>query len=70
MNFWYVVRVLQFRAELEGLIRELVSLEEAIDRLRLRRNDLGTDAYLSELESLLLELALVQREIDEVRSSE
>jgi hypothetical protein len=57
-------------AELEGLIRELVSLEEAIDRLRLRRNDLGTDAYLSELESLLLELALVQREIDEVRSSE
>ena len=57
-------------AELEGLIRELVSLEEAIDRLRLRRDDLGDDAYLSELESLLLELALVQREIDEVRSSE
>jgi hypothetical protein len=28
------------------------------------------DAYLSELQSLLVELALVQREIDEVRSSE
>ncbi|MEE8543191.1 MAG: hypothetical protein V3S94_04975 [Gammaproteobacteria bacterium] len=57
-------------AELAGLIGELVSLEEAIDRLRLRRNDLSDDAYLSELESLLLELALVQREIDEIRGSE
>ena len=56
--------------ELEGLIGELTTLEEAIDRLRLRRDDLGNDAYLSELQSLLLELALVQREIDEVRSSE
>ncbi len=57
-------------AELEGLIGELVSLEEALGRLRLRRNDLSDDAYLSELESLLIELALVQREIDEVRGSE
>lgn len=57
-------------AELEGLIGELATLEEAIDRLRLRRDDLGDDAYLSELQSLLLELALVQREIDEVRGSE
>ena len=57
-------------AELEGLIGELTTLEEAIDRLRLRRDDLGDDAYLSELQSLLLELALVQREIDEVRGSE
>ena len=57
-------------AELEGLIGELATLEEAIDRLRLRRDELGDDAYLSELQSLLLELALVQREIDEVRGSE
>ncbi len=57
-------------AELEGLIGELTTLEEAIDRLRLRRDELGDDAYLSELQSLLLELALVQREIDEVRGSE
>ena len=57
-------------AELEGLIGELTTLEEAIDRLRLRRDDLGDDAYLSELQSLLLELALVQREIDEVRGFE
>ncbi len=57
-------------AELEGLIGELTTLEEAIDRLRLRRDDLGNDAYLTELQSLLLELALVQREIDEVRGSD
>lgn len=57
-------------AELEGLIGELVSLEEAIDRLRLRRSELSNDAYLSDLETLLLELALVQREIDEIRGTE
>ena len=57
-------------AELEGLIGELGVLEEQIEVLRLRRNEMDDDAYLSELQNLLVELALVQREIDEVRSSE
>jgi hypothetical protein len=57
-------------AELEGLIGELGVLEEQIEVLRSRRNEMDDDAYLSELQSLLVELALVQREIDEVRSSE
>ena len=31
---------------------------------------MDSDVYLGELQDLLLELALVQREIDEIRSSE
>jgi hypothetical protein len=56
--------------ELEGLIGELSILEEQIDLLRTRRDEMENDAYLGELQDLLLELALVQREIDEVRDAE
>ena len=57
-------------AELEGLIGELTVLEEEIEILRSRRSEMDSDVYLGELQDLLLELALVQREIDEIRSSE
>ncbi len=57
-------------AELEILIGEMGVLEEEIDLLRLRRSEMDNDVYLSELQSVLLELALVQREIDQIRSSE
>jgi len=56
--------------ELEGLIGELGVLENDIEHLKSRRDELDSGVYLSELQSLLLELALVQREIDEVRGSE
>jgi len=56
--------------ELEGLIGELDVLEEDIDRLRARRDEMETDVYLGELQDLLLELALVQREIDAIRTAE
>ena len=45
-------------------------LEGQIDALRGRRDEMENDAYLEELQSLLLELALVQREIDEARAGE
>ena len=57
-------------AELEILISELGVLEEDIDLLRSRRAEMASDVYLGELQELLLELALVQREIDEIRSAE
>jgi hypothetical protein len=57
-------------AELEILIGEMGVLEEEIDLLRSRRSEMDNDVYLSELQSVLLELALVQREIDQIRSSE
>ncbi len=57
-------------AELESLIGELGVLEEEIEQLRLRRSGMDNDVYLTELQSVLLDLALVQREIDELRGSE
>ncbi len=57
-------------AELEGLIGEMTILEEEIDLLRSRRDEMDSDTYLGELQDLLLGLALLQREIDEIRSSE
>ena len=56
--------------ELEDLIGELGVLEEDIDRLRARRDEMVIDIYLGELQDLLLALALVQREIDEIRTAE
>ncbi|MFL2546072.1 MAG: hypothetical protein ACJ0SL_01720 [Candidatus Rariloculaceae bacterium] len=57
-------------AELEVLIGELGDLEESIDELRAQRESMDNDEYLAQLQELLLELALVQREIDEIRSAE
>ena len=57
-------------AELEILIGELTVLEEEIEILRSRRNEMESDVYLGQLQELLLELALVQREIDGIRAVE
>lgn len=56
--------------ELRGLMEQLESLEGQIDALRARRGEMENDAYLDQLQSLLLELALVEREIDEARASQ
>jgi hypothetical protein len=48
-------------ARLEG---EKRGLEEEIEGLRLRREELGDDAYFTELQKLLVELAEVQEQID------
>ncbi len=56
--------------QLRNLIEQLEVLEGQIDTLRGRRGDMDNDAYLEELQGLLLELALVQREIDEARAGE
>ncbi|HEY5624314.1 MAG TPA: C13 family peptidase [Gammaproteobacteria bacterium] len=56
--------------ELETLIGELTVLEEEIEILRSRRDEMDGDVYLGQLQELLLELALVQREIDEIRAAE
>ncbi|MGI9258539.1 MAG: C13 family peptidase [Gammaproteobacteria bacterium] len=57
-------------AELEELIGELTVLEEQIEILRAQREEMDNDVYLGQLQDLLLELALVQREIDEIRDAE
>lgn len=49
--------------ELDALYSELADLEDQIAGLRLRRDELGDD-YLSQLQSLLVELATVQEQID------
>lgn len=51
------------RAQL--LLTELQALEEKINALRVRRDEMETDLYWNALQELLLELALVQRQIDE-----
>jgi hypothetical protein len=50
--------------ELDELNRRLADLEEQVAALRLRRDELGDD-YLPQLQSLLVDLALVQEQIDE-----
>ncbi len=57
-------------AELEVLIGELTDLEEQIEILRSQREEMENDVYLGQLQELLLDLALVQREIDEIRDAE
>lgn len=54
--------------ELRELISRLETLEVEIAALRARREQMDPDAYLDELQALLLELALVQREIDAARA--
>lgn len=56
--------------QLRNLIEQLEVLEGRIDTLRGRREDMDSDVYFEELQGLLLELALVQREIDEARAGE
>lgn len=56
--------------ELRGLMAELETLEGEIAVLRERRGEMDNDAYLDQLQDLLLQLALVQREIDAAREGE
>jgi len=51
--------------ELRTLNDELDAIERRIEAHRLRREDMMPDEYLSQLQELLVELALVQRQIDE-----
>ena len=55
--------------ELEGLLAQLDELEGEVEALRQRREEMDNDVYLEELQALLLELALVQREIDDTRAA-
>ena len=50
---------------MQALISELEGLEEEIAALRLRREDMPPDDYLTQLQELLVQLALVQQQIDE-----
>ena len=56
--------------QLEELFAELDALEGQVQALRTRRNEMDSDAYLNELQNLLLELALVQQQIDDARAEE
>jgi len=56
--------------QLRGLLDQLEGLEGEIAALRERRDEMDNDAYLDALQDLLLELALVQREIDAARGAE
>lgn len=55
--------------ELERLLAELDALEGEVAALRQSRDGMDNDVYLDALQELLLELALVQRQIDEARAS-
>jgi hypothetical protein len=52
---------------LTALDREKTALEEQIEALRLRRSSMQNDAYLNELQALLVKLADVQSKIDEAQ---
>jgi hypothetical protein len=49
---------------LQALNTQLEGLEEDVAELRLRRDSMPADEYLSELQELLVQLALVQQQID------
>ena len=55
---------------LRGLMAQLETLEGEIAALRERRGEMDNDAYLDQLQDLLLQLALVQRDIDAARAGE
>jgi len=56
--------------QMRGLMAQLETLEGEIAALRAQREQMDNDVYLDQLQNLLLELALVQREIDAARESE
>lgn len=55
--------------ELERLLRAKLELEERIEALRRQRDSLDEDVYLQELEALLVDLALREREIEARQSA-
>ncbi|HSG64950.1 MAG TPA: hypothetical protein VLD39_08115, partial [Gammaproteobacteria bacterium] len=56
--------------QLRGLLDRLEGLEGEVAVLRGRRAEMDNDVYLDQLQDLLLELALVQREIDAAREGQ
>lgn len=50
--------------ELERLTSRLTDLENEIEALRLRRDEMEPEAYLNQLQELLVQLATVQQQID------
>ena len=55
--------------ELAALDRQKAALEEKIEDLRQRRESMSQDAYLNELQGLLVQLADVQGKIDEAQKA-
>jgi hypothetical protein len=56
--------------ELAALDRQKTALEEKIEDLRQRRETMASDAYLNELQALLVQLADVQGKIDEAQKAQ
>ncbi|HLF13037.1 MAG TPA: hypothetical protein VJA26_17690 [Gammaproteobacteria bacterium] len=54
---------------LERLNAQLQTIEGQLDELRARRAQMEPDAYLNELQELLVQLALVQRQIDDAQGA-
>jgi hypothetical protein len=50
---------------LAGLVEERESLELAIEQLKARKDEYGTEEYFGQLQKLLLELALIEQQIDD-----
>ena len=57
-------------AEIKILMEQLNVLDSELEMLRQRREEMDIAVYFDELQNVLLELALVQREIDTVRGIE
>lgn len=55
--------------ELTRLSARMAEIEGELEALRLRRDELDSETYLNELQALLLQLANVQREIDEAQAA-
>lgn len=55
--------------ELARLSSRMADIEGELEALRLRRGEMDSDAYLDELQALLLQLATVQQEIDEAEAA-
>lgn len=66
-----VARLVARRADsprVQALNRQLEELESAVAALRLRREEMPADEYLQQLQELLVQLALVQRQIDAIEA--
>lgn len=55
--------------ELEALSSRMAEIEGELEALRQRRDQMESDAYLNELQALLLQLATVQQEIDRAQAN-
>ncbi len=53
----------------EELRRRRDELDEQINALGIRRSELGTEAYLEQLEQLMLDLAMVEERIEQLREA-